>query len=119
MASTFFVLDKIELVEPPKQLNGCNLTLDGCSVTFEFHFDATVSYYYCANPDVPATEAGCPRDDTFFLTTQTKKGLKEQRSRRSRRRSWKTATMSAGGSCSGEERSCRSVWPMSSAPPAR
>ncbi|WP_343997600.1 RICIN domain-containing protein [Streptomyces thermocarboxydovorans] len=79
VASTFFVLDKIELVEPPKQLNGCNLTLDGCSVTFEFHFDATVSYYYCANPDVPATEAGCPRDDTFFLTTQTKKGLKEQR----------------------------------------
>ncbi|MFI6371303.1 RICIN domain-containing protein [Streptomyces sp. NPDC050546] len=76
---TFFVLDKIELVEQPKQLNGCTLTIDGCTVTFEFHFDAHVSYYYCANPDVPATEAGCPAADTFFLTTDTKKGLKEER----------------------------------------
>nr|WP_324608064.1 ricin-type beta-trefoil lectin domain protein [Streptomyces sp. NRRL S-474] len=76
---TFFVLDKIELVGPPRQLNGCTLTLDGCTVTFEFQFDATVSYYYCANPDVPATEAGCPKTDTFFLTTDTKKGLKEER----------------------------------------
>ncbi|MET9759795.1 RICIN domain-containing protein [Streptomyces sp. NPDC006372] len=79
VARTFFILDKVELVEPPKQLNDCTLTIDGCTVTFEFHFDAHVSYYYCANPDVPATEAGCPKADAFFLTSDTKKGLEEKR----------------------------------------
>jgi hypothetical protein len=35
------------------------------------HFDAVVSFCLCANPDVPATPAGCPSDDTYFLKTVT------------------------------------------------
>lgn len=73
--NTFLVIDKITLTEQPEQLNGCTLTLDGCTVQFEFHFDAIVSFYYCANPDVPATESGCPKADTFYLGSQPQKGL--------------------------------------------
>ena len=76
--NTFLVIDKITLTEQPKQLNGCTLTVDGCTVEFEFHFDAIVSFYYCANPDVPATESGCPKADTFFLGSQPQKGLSKK-----------------------------------------
>ncbi|MFJ6387694.1 ricin-type beta-trefoil lectin domain protein [Streptomyces sp. NPDC091972] len=76
--NTFLVIDKITLTEQPKQLNGCTLTVDGCTVEFEFHFDAIVSFYYCANPDVPATESGCPKADTFYLGSQPQKGLSKK-----------------------------------------
>ncbi|MFC8364770.1 virulence factor, partial [Streptomyces griseorubiginosus] len=76
--NTFLVIDKITLTEQPKQLNGCTLTVDGCTVEFEFHFDAVVSFYYCANPDVPATESGCPKADTFYLGSQPEKGLSKK-----------------------------------------
>ncbi|WP_371793420.1 hypothetical protein OG285_35645 [Streptomyces sp. NBC_01471] len=39
-------------------------------MTYELHLDLTVSYYLCANPNVPATEAGCPKTDTIFLGTE-------------------------------------------------
>ncbi|MFK4102656.1 ricin-type beta-trefoil lectin domain protein [Streptomyces sp. NPDC019531] len=76
--NTFLVIDKITLTEQPKQLNDCTLTVDGCTVQFEFHFDAIVSFYYCANPDVPATESGCPKADTFYLGSQPQKGLSKK-----------------------------------------
>ncbi|QOV35461.1 RICIN domain-containing protein [Streptomyces ferrugineus] len=71
----FYVVDKVTEAGPAKQLNECVYTLDGCTVTYELHLDVTVSYYYCANPDVPATEAGCPKPDMLFLGTET---LKDQ-----------------------------------------
>ena len=40
-------------------------------MTYELHVNVTASYYYCANPDVPATEAGCPKADWIFLRTET------------------------------------------------
>ncbi|MFE3903834.1 RICIN domain-containing protein [Streptomyces sp. NPDC059153] len=71
----FYVVDKVTEAGPAKQLNTCDYVPQGCTVTYELHLDVTVSYYYCANPDVPATEAGCPKPDTVFLGTET---LKDQ-----------------------------------------
>ncbi|MEU6284832.1 polymorphic toxin-type HINT domain-containing protein [Streptomyces sp. NPDC047028] len=45
---------------------------------FIAHFDAVVSYYLCLNPDVPATESGCPAEDTVFIKTVTVKGLSKK-----------------------------------------
>ncbi|MFI1052387.1 RICIN domain-containing protein [Streptomyces griseoruber] len=78
MDHTFLIIDKITLTETPKQLDDCTLTLDGCTVRFEFHFDAVVSFYYCANPDVPATQSACPKADTFYLGSQPEKGLSKE-----------------------------------------
>ena len=72
---TFYVVDKIAEAGPAKQLNDCVYTLQGCTVTYELHLDITVSYYYCLNLDVPATESGCPKQDTLYLGTEK---LKDQ-----------------------------------------
>ncbi|MFF3518744.1 RICIN domain-containing protein [Streptomyces sp. NPDC002573] len=72
---SFYVVDKVAEAGPAKQLNPCDYGPQGCTVTYELHLDVTVSYYYCLNPDVPATEAGCPKPDTLFLGTET---LKDQ-----------------------------------------
>ncbi|WP_446750582.1 virulence factor [Streptomyces sp. WZ-12] len=69
----FYVVDKVTEAGPAKQLNQCDYVPQGCTVTYELHLDVTVSYYYCLNPDVPATEAGCPQPDTLFLGTETLK----------------------------------------------
>ncbi|MGX1545195.1 virulence factor, partial [Streptomyces adustus] len=71
----FYVVDKMTETAPAKQLNPCDYVPQGCTVTYELHVDITVSYYFCVNPDVPATEAGCPKSDTVFLKTET---LKDQ-----------------------------------------
>ncbi|MGX4690371.1 RICIN domain-containing protein [Streptomyces sp. JNUCC 63] len=71
--STFYVVDKVAEAGPAKQLNDCVYTLQGCTVTYELRLDITVSYYYCLNPDVPATESGCPKQDTLYLGTETLK----------------------------------------------
>jgi hypothetical protein len=75
IGGTFYVVDKVTEAGPAKQLNDCVYTLQGCTVTYELHLDITVSYYYCLNPDVPATESGCPKQDTQYLGTET---LKDQ-----------------------------------------
>ncbi len=67
----FYVVDKMTESKPAKQLNPCDYVPQGCTVTYEVYVDVTVSYYYCLNPDVPATEAGCPKADTLFLYTDT------------------------------------------------
>ncbi|QDQ14459.1 virulence factor [Streptomyces spectabilis] len=80
IGNAFYVVDGIELSGDPKQLNDCviDIGLGGCSVDFKVTFDATVDFYLCTNPEVPATKAGCPSKDTAFLGTQTFKGLSKK-----------------------------------------
>ncbi|WTY66536.1 ricin-type beta-trefoil lectin domain protein [Streptomyces sp. NBC_01410] len=73
----FYIIDKITEAGPAKQLNPCDYVPQGCTVTYELNVDVTVSYYYCLNPDVPATEAGCPNADTLFLDTETFENQKQ------------------------------------------
>ncbi|WP_455567941.1 ricin-type beta-trefoil lectin domain protein [Streptomyces cellulosae] len=75
VGGVFYIVDKITEAGPTKQLNACDYVPQGCTVTYELHIDITISYYFCANPEVPATETGCPKSDTIFLKTET---LKDQ-----------------------------------------
>ncbi|MEU6371234.1 RICIN domain-containing protein [Streptomyces sp. NPDC046931] len=71
VGGVFSVIDDIKQHGEPEQLpNECH-GLDCNTMVFIAHFDAVVSYYLCLNPDVPATEAGCPAEDTVFLKTLT------------------------------------------------
>ncbi|MFJ8104203.1 ricin-type beta-trefoil lectin domain protein [Streptomyces sp. NPDC096132] len=74
----FYVIEKMTDAAPAKQLNPCDYTLQGCTVTYELHLDITVSYYFCTNPDVPATESGCPAEDTVFLKTEVIRNQKQE-----------------------------------------
>ncbi|MFF4013853.1 ricin-type beta-trefoil lectin domain protein [Streptomyces sp. NPDC001843] len=73
IAGVFTIVDKIELVGDPRQQSPC--IGRPCTTHFDLTFNATVSFYMCTNPDVPATESGCPKADTVFLGTQTFKDL--------------------------------------------
>jgi hypothetical protein len=77
IGGTFYVVDKISPVGEPHQDNDCvlGIGLKGCTVQFTVHFTATVSFYLCTDPTVPATETGCPDHATVFLGTQTYKDL--------------------------------------------
>ncbi|MGW2958375.1 ricin-type beta-trefoil lectin domain protein [Streptomyces sp. NPDC001220] len=76
IGGVFSVIDDIKQQGDPQRLpDDCSRL--PCDLVFEVHFDAVVSYYYCDNLDVPATEAGCPAEDTYFLTTKTFKNLKK------------------------------------------
>ncbi|WP_353944771.1 polymorphic toxin-type HINT domain-containing protein [Streptomyces sp. HUAS MG91] len=70
IGGVFYVIDKTDVTDV-HQDNDCKVDvgLGGCSVDFTVHFTATVSFYMCTNPDVPATESGCPLSDTLFLKT--------------------------------------------------
>ncbi|MER6121997.1 ricin-type beta-trefoil lectin domain protein [Streptomyces sp. NPDC001795] len=71
VGGVFSVIDDIKQHGDPEQLpNECH-GIDCNTLVFVAHFDAVVSYYLCTNPDVPATEAGCPAEDTVFLKTVT------------------------------------------------
>ena len=71
VGGVFSVIDDIRQRGEPEQLpNECH-GLDCNTLVYKVHFDAVVSYYLCVDPDVPATEAGCPAEDTVFLKTQT------------------------------------------------
>ncbi|WP_406216663.1 ricin-type beta-trefoil lectin domain protein [Streptomyces canus] len=77
LGGVFSVIDDIKQRGDPQRLpDDCSRL--PCDLVFEVHFDATVSYYFCDNPDVPATESGCPAEDTFFLTTKPFKDLKKK-----------------------------------------
>ncbi|MGC9539865.1 Hint domain-containing protein, partial [Streptomyces sp. UG1] len=83
VGGTFYVVDDVEVTDA-KQDNPCELPPGlgtSCTVTYTFTFNATVSFYACLDPDVPATEAGCPRNDVVFLGTQTFKGLTKKLTR--------------------------------------
>lgn len=70
IGGVFSVIDDLKQKGDPQRLpDDCSRL--PCDLVYEVTFDAVVSYYLCANPDVPATESGCPAEDTFFLTTKT------------------------------------------------
>ncbi|MFD7438101.1 ricin-type beta-trefoil lectin domain protein [Streptomyces sp. NPDC059861] len=82
VGGTFFVVDEdsIEVTEA-KQDNPCELPPGfgtSCTVTFTFKFNATVDFYLCTKPDVPATQSGCPSSDTVFLGSEPFKGLQKK-----------------------------------------
>ncbi|MER5432105.1 ricin-type beta-trefoil lectin domain protein [Streptomyces sp. NPDC002588] len=78
IGGVFYVIDKMTEAAPAKQLNPCENPAAGCTVTYELHVDVTVSYYFCSNPDVPATASGCPQEDTDFLKTEVLKNQKQE-----------------------------------------
>lgn len=70
----FSVIDDLKQNGDPQRLpDDCSRL--PCDLVYEVKFDAIVSYYLCTNPDVPATESGCPAEDTFYLTTKKFPGL--------------------------------------------
>ncbi|MHC5906903.1 polymorphic toxin-type HINT domain-containing protein, partial [Streptomyces sp. S6] len=79
LGGIFYIVDENDVeVTDAKQDNLCELPPGigtSCTVTFTFTFDAKVDYYLCTNPNVPATQSGCPTADTVFLATQPYKGL--------------------------------------------
>ncbi|MGC0402934.1 hypothetical protein RKD27_005578 [Streptomyces sp. SAI-126] len=73
----FSVIDDIKQNGDPQRLpDDCSRL--PCDLVYEVKFDAIVSYYLCTNPDVPATESGCPAEDTMFLTTKKFPGLSKK-----------------------------------------
>lgn len=78
IGGVFYILDKMTEAAPGKQLTPCDYTLQGCTVTYELHVDVTVSYYYCDNPNVPATASGCPKLNTVFLKTEILRNQKQE-----------------------------------------
>ncbi|MEV7129764.1 Tox-REase-5 domain-containing protein [Streptomyces sp. NPDC093260] len=81
LGGTFYVMDEDTLkVTDVQQDKPCELPPGfgtSCTVTFTYTLDVTVDYYLCTNPDVPATESGCPASDTLFLYSQPFKGLEK------------------------------------------
>ncbi|MEW1774233.1 RNase A-like domain-containing protein [Streptomyces sp. NPDC086777] len=79
IGGTFYVVDKDTInVTDVKQDKPCEIPPGfgtSCTVTFTYTFDVSVDFYLCVNPDVPATAAGCPDEDTLFLKTERLKGL--------------------------------------------
>ncbi|WP_428836558.1 RICIN domain-containing protein [Streptomyces graminearus] len=70
VGGVFSVIDDIKQKGDPERLpDDCHRL--PCDLVYRVHFDAVVSFYMCVNPDVPATEAGCPGTDTVYLGTQT------------------------------------------------
>ncbi|MGI5426130.1 ricin-type beta-trefoil lectin domain protein [Streptomyces sp. CA-179760] len=77
----FYVVDEDSVeVTDAKQQNPCVIEVgfEGCTVTFLVTFNATVDFFLCTNPDVPATASGCPASDTVLLETKPFKGLKKE-----------------------------------------
>ncbi|MFB7541032.1 RICIN domain-containing protein [Streptomyces zaomyceticus] len=81
VGGTFFVVDESTLnVTDSKQRAPCVLEPGwiGCTVTFDVTFDVEVDFFMCTNPNVPATAAGCPSEDTLPFQRQAFKGLKKE-----------------------------------------
>lgn len=72
IGATFYVVDDIKVTKADQQ-NPCEIKIgfEGCEVTFTTHFDATLDFYVCTDPNVPATRSGCPQEETVFLGTKT------------------------------------------------
>jgi hypothetical protein len=78
IGGTWYVVDEGSVeVTDAKQLNDCviEIGLEGCTVTFKVTFKATVDFFLCSNPDVPASASGCPPEDTLLLDTKPYTGL--------------------------------------------
>nr|WP_059045483.1 RICIN domain-containing protein [Streptomyces acidiscabies] len=71
LEGVFFVIDeKSSKLVDSTPLNECTYSLQGCTVTWKLHVDLQVDYYLCTNPEVPATESGCPKSDTVFVDSK-------------------------------------------------
>ncbi|MFD7700498.1 ricin-type beta-trefoil lectin domain protein [Streptomyces caelestis] len=80
IGGSFFVVDEDSVtVTDAQQKNDCVIEIgfEGCTVTFAVTFDATVDFFLCTEPDVPATASGCPAADTVLLKTERFTGLKK------------------------------------------
>ncbi|MGX5211702.1 ricin-type beta-trefoil lectin domain protein [Streptomyces violaceus] len=81
IGGTWYVVDdsSIEITDA-KQQNDCviDIGFEGCTVTFKVTFNATVDFFLCTDPDVPATANGCPPEDTLLLESKPFKGLKKE-----------------------------------------
>ncbi|MCX3063565.1 RNase A-like domain-containing protein, partial [Streptomyces beihaiensis] len=49
-----------------------------CTVTATIHFRVDLDIYLCTAQDVPATQAGCPMSDTYFLGTTPGKEIQSK-----------------------------------------
>ncbi|MGN9789731.1 RICIN domain-containing protein [Streptomyces sp. OZ13] len=81
IGGTWYVVDEDTIkVTDAKQLNDCVIEIgfEGCTVTFDVTFTATVDFYLCTDPEVPATASGCPPENTLLLETKTFPGLKQE-----------------------------------------
>ncbi|WP_374227554.1 ricin-type beta-trefoil lectin domain protein [Streptomyces sp. AC627_RSS907] len=80
IGGTFYVVDEDSVeVTDTQQKNDCVIEIGfgGCTVTFAVTFDATVDFFLCTDPDVPATSSGCPAQDTVLIKTERFTGLKK------------------------------------------
>ncbi|MET9382860.1 Tox-REase-5 domain-containing protein [Streptomyces sp. NPDC002928] len=79
IGGTFSVMDEDTLtVTDVQQDKPCEIPPGfgtSCTVTFTYTFNVTVDFYVCLDPDVPATESGCPASDTMFLDSEPFTGL--------------------------------------------
>ncbi|MGW7463154.1 ricin-type beta-trefoil lectin domain protein [Streptomyces xantholiticus] len=81
IGGTWYVVDEDSVkVTGAKQLNDCVIEVgfEGCTVTFDVTFSATVEFFLCTDADVPATASGCPSEATLLLDTQRLTGLKKE-----------------------------------------
>ncbi|MFB9537253.1 MULTISPECIES: ricin-type beta-trefoil lectin domain protein [Streptomyces] len=80
IGGTWYVVDdsSIEITDA-KQQNDCviDIGFEGCTVTFKVTFDATVDFFLCTDPEVPATASGCAVADTILVKTERLTGLKK------------------------------------------
>ncbi|UYQ61940.1 ricin-type beta-trefoil lectin domain protein [Streptomyces peucetius] len=84
IGGTWYVVDEDSVkVTGAKQLNDCVIEIgfEGCTVTFDVTFSATVEFFLCTDSDVPATASGCPSEATLLLDTQHLTGLKKEATR--------------------------------------
>jgi hypothetical protein len=84
IGGTWYVVDEDSVkITDAKQLNDCVIEIgfEGCTVTFDVTFTATVDFYLCTNPEVPASASGCPAQDTLLLESKTFPGLKKEATR--------------------------------------
>ncbi|MEU2906384.1 RICIN domain-containing protein [Streptomyces globisporus] len=80
IGGTWYVVDESTVeVTDAKQLNDCviDVGFEGCTVTFTVTFNATVDFFLCTDPDVPASATGCPQADTVLVRSEPFTGLKK------------------------------------------
>ncbi|MFJ8634510.1 RICIN domain-containing protein [Streptomyces sp. NPDC093568] len=81
LGGVFYVIDKIDPIGEPKWLGQKPLSVCGIAWAdpttkcneFEVTANVTLDYYLCTDPDVPATQSGCPDESSIFLDTDVKK----------------------------------------------
>ncbi|MFF8597630.1 ricin-type beta-trefoil lectin domain protein [Streptomyces sp. NPDC015232] len=69
-----FYVTRVVTVGDPTDVtkDNCNpiYHVGDCKITATIHFRVDLDIYLCTEPDVPATQAGCPASATLFLGTQ-------------------------------------------------